>query len=55
MKINVETTKMLVDYLKERGHNVTYDENPSPEKIARIKTIIGLKKRKEKELIDAWK
>ena len=33
-------TKELVEYLTKMGVNVTVDENPSKEKIERIKKII---------------
>jgi hypothetical protein len=55
MEIDVKTTKILVDYLKEKGHKVSYDENPSEEKIARIKKIVELKKKKEVSIRNNWK
>jgi len=36
----------LVEYLRNKGHSVKFDENPSPEKVARIKAMVKMMRNK---------
>ena len=43
--------KEFIDYLDKNGVNYTIDDNPSPEKIKRIKESIKRKEEKEKLIV----
>ena len=40
--IKDEDMKVLVKFLRSKGHNITFDENPSPEKVARMTTMVKM-------------
>jgi len=43
--MDLEATRILVEVLRKRGHNVTFNENPSDKELERINKLI--KKTKE--------
>lgn len=50
-----EVTKELEASLKKYGIDYTIDQNPSPEKIERIKAIVELKRKQREEVENKWK
>jgi hypothetical protein len=50
-----EGFESVIKYLKDRGHNVTVDRNPSPEKIAEIKAKIARNEVLREQAIERYK